>query len=249
MANFMAKYGTKIFIAAGSLLGVGATVSAVTATPRAMQLIKNAEDEKGEKLTVKETIKVAWKPYIPALGLTLASTTCLIAADRVSVRTIAAVTAECAIKKADLDTYKKAVAKIIPPEKKEELNKQVIKEKMDKVPVPEKKEVPETVNPTVNTFFDPYGGRYFESNIETLRRKALELAEWIKREDYATVDTFFQDLMGLPVSAAETNIGWNINRIDIRDFNIKTYPFELPDGRYITAVDFSQEPKEDYYRG
>ena len=42
------------------------TVLAVKATPKALMLIEDAKEEKKDKLTVTETVKAAWKPYIPA---------------------------------------------------------------------------------------------------------------------------------------------------------------------------------------
>ena len=59
---------------------VTTTIFAVKATPKALDLIAKAEEEKQEELTKLEAVKVAWKPYIPAAISGATSIACLIGA-------------------------------------------------------------------------------------------------------------------------------------------------------------------------
>ena len=63
------KHGSTILTCVGAGGAVTTTVLAVQATPKAMVLIEEAEELKGEKLTAMETVQVAWKPYIPVVGV------------------------------------------------------------------------------------------------------------------------------------------------------------------------------------
>ena len=75
-------------------------VLAVKATPKALDLIDEEIDNQNRKLSQEEpqinklkpveTVKVAWKPYIPAVLLGGASVACLIGANTVSARRHAA---------------------------------------------------------------------------------------------------------------------------------------------------------------
>ena len=63
------------------------TVLAVKATPKALRLIEEKKKEEGvDKLTPVETVKVAWKCYIPAAAVATVSTGCLIGASSISGR-------------------------------------------------------------------------------------------------------------------------------------------------------------------
>ena len=90
---------SKLFITRRSpeiLTGIGiagmitTTVLAVKATPKALILIGQAENEKERDLKPIETVKVAWKPYIPAIVTGTMSTICLIGASSVNLRRNAA---------------------------------------------------------------------------------------------------------------------------------------------------------------
>jgi hypothetical protein len=53
------------------------TVMAVKTTPKAMTLLKRAQDEKGDKLTVLESIEIAGMTYAPAAAVGIATIGCI----------------------------------------------------------------------------------------------------------------------------------------------------------------------------
>lgn len=59
---------------------VSTAVSAVAATPRAIEILKSAEREKGEPLDISEKVKAAWKVYIPTAVIGLSSIACIVGA-------------------------------------------------------------------------------------------------------------------------------------------------------------------------
>ena len=65
-----------------AILGLGVTtVLAVKETPKALDAIKLAEDEKGVELTKMEKVKVAYKYYIPATVSGISTATCILGAN------------------------------------------------------------------------------------------------------------------------------------------------------------------------
>ena len=68
------------------LTGIGitgmltSTVLAVKATPKALKLLDQAENDKCDELTTVEKIKVAWKPYIPAVISGVSTISCIFGA-------------------------------------------------------------------------------------------------------------------------------------------------------------------------
>ena len=91
----VSKHSPEILTAIG-IAGMASTVVlAVRATPKALKQIDEAKEEKGEELTPVETVKVAWKPYIPAITTGVASTICLIGANSVHAKRNAALATAC----------------------------------------------------------------------------------------------------------------------------------------------------------
>ena len=64
---FVKKNGSTILTCIGGAGVVATSVMAVKATPKAMILLDNAREEKGDNLTKFETIMVAGPAYIPAI--------------------------------------------------------------------------------------------------------------------------------------------------------------------------------------
>ena len=86
---------TQMFLKANSptlLTIIGSTgviitsILAVKATPKALKLIEEAKNTKEEELTVKETIQVAWKPYIPAFISGFATILCIAGANYLNIK-------------------------------------------------------------------------------------------------------------------------------------------------------------------
>ena len=90
------KHTPEILTGLGIAGMITTTVMAVKATPKALKLIEAAEREKyneshdtdkfstgKEPLTTVETVKVAWKPYVPAMVTGAASIGCLVGASSV----------------------------------------------------------------------------------------------------------------------------------------------------------------------
>ena len=69
------------------VVGVAATtIMAVKATPKALSLIENAEEEKGEKLSKWEKINVAGPVYIPSVITGVATVACILGSNVISKR-------------------------------------------------------------------------------------------------------------------------------------------------------------------
>ena len=75
---FLKKNSTLIMTITASCGVIVTTVLAVKATPKAIKLLKEAEKEKGEPLTVIEKIKYGWRPYVPCGFSALGNVACVI---------------------------------------------------------------------------------------------------------------------------------------------------------------------------
>ena len=140
----VSKHSPEILTGLGIAGMITTTVLAVKATPKALnaieaekyrqnearreEAIEQGYDEVGlvDKLTPVETVKVAWKPYIPAIVTGTVSIACLIGASAVNNRRNAALATAYQLSTTALNEYKKEVVETIG-EKKEKPVKHTIK--------------------------------------------------------------------------------------------------------------------------
>ena len=114
---------------------VTTTIFAVKATPKALDLIAKAEEEKQEELTKLEAVKVAWKPYIPAAISGATSIACLIGATSVNAKRNAALAAAYKLSETALVEYKDKVIETIGEKKEKTIREEISKDRLEKNPV------------------------------------------------------------------------------------------------------------------
>ena len=90
----VSKHSPEILTGLGIAGMITTTFLAVKATPKVLDIIEDKKKELGldqsENLRPVEVVKVAWKPYIPAVITGVTSVACLIGANSVNVRRNAA---------------------------------------------------------------------------------------------------------------------------------------------------------------
>ena len=73
--KFASKRSPEILTGIGIAGMITTTILAVRATPKALKLIEEQKEEESvDELSSFEVVKVAWKPYIPAMVTCIAST-------------------------------------------------------------------------------------------------------------------------------------------------------------------------------
>ena len=109
----LVKHRPEIRTGVGIAGMITTTVLAVRATPKGMQLIDGKEQEEQRELTKLETVKAAWKPYMPAVVTGTLSTACLIGASSVSLKRNAALAAAYTLSDTAFREYKEKVVETI----------------------------------------------------------------------------------------------------------------------------------------
>jgi len=73
MKRFLTKHAPTILTCLGSVGVIATAVTAIRATPKAINLLNDKRLEKGEELTVLESVKTVAPIYIPTAGLAVAT--------------------------------------------------------------------------------------------------------------------------------------------------------------------------------
>lgn len=241
--KFASKRSPEILTGIGIAGMITTTILAVRATPKALELIEEQKEEESvDELSSFEVVKVAWKPYIPAMVTCVASTACLIGASSVNTKRNAALATAYKLSETALSEYREKVVETIGEKKERIVRDKVAEERVKKNPV-SKNEVIVTGNGKT-LCFDPISGRYFMCSIETIKKAENTLNKQMLHDisGYVSLNEFYDEL-GLDHTSVGNDLGWNTNQLIDIDFSS-----QLNDnGEPSVVLDYLVAPKCDYY--
>lgn len=239
----VSKRSPEILTAIGIAGMVSTTVLAVKATPKAIQLMEKERMKKGvSKLTPSETVKVTWKVYIPSVTTGVVSAACLIGATSVSTRRTAAIAAAYKISETALSEFKEKAIETVGEKKVKEIKEKIVEDKLKKNPV--------TQSPVIMTdhgktlCYDSISGRYFECDIEQIRKAENKVNRQMTYDMYVSLSEFYDEI-GLPPTKISDEIGWNL---DDGLLNIEFGYKGANDGRPCVVLNYDIAPKYDFSR-
>lgn len=202
------EHSPEILMGLGIAGVVTTVVLSVKATPKALRLLKDAEEEKGEKLTTSEVIKTAWKPYIPVVISGGVSVTCLLGANSVNSKRNTALAAAYKISETALSDYREKVIETIGEKKEKAVRDKVAQQKVESKPSSKSSII---VNNDGNTLcYETVSGRYFKSDIDRIKKAVNELNSKMLREGCISLTDFYNEI-GLNSTSISNDLGWNVD--------------------------------------
>lgn len=244
LKTFGSKHAPEALLIMG-IIGVGCTiVSAVKATPKALEKIEEARDEKGgEELTPVEVVKATWKCYVPTAITGASSVACLVGGNVVSARRNAALLTALNLSQSALTDYKTKLVEVVGEEKAKEVRDKVAQEIVDRNPI--SKSVVEELDDGDQLFYDYMSGRYFKSTRNKIEHALNEIyGDIVHGADCACLNDFYNKL-GLPHTGAGDMLGWNVDNRPTVDLSRATI---TDDGRSAVVMAFWDEPIYNYDR-
>lgn len=161
--TFLKRHSSTILTVMGAI-GVGATaVIAVKDTPKALRILEEAEQEKGEELTVKEKIITAGPVYIPAIAVGVSTIACIFGANALNKRNQAALMSAYALLDQSYKDYKRKVSDIYGEGADKRIIEEVAKEELEP-----RDNTDDTDDSNVVTIFDGTTMRSFESVLDRI---------------------------------------------------------------------------------
>lgn len=240
---WMSKHSPEILTGLGIAGMLTTTVLAVRATPKALKLIEEKQEElypnSTEKLTVVETVKAAWKPYVPAVVTGTVSATCLIGASSVNLRRNAALAAAYHLSETALAEYKEKVIETVGKNREKSIRNKVDKARVDRNP-PNDKEVILTGDGDT-LCYDYHSGRYFKTSIDKLKKVENELNARLLREDYISLNDFYDEI-GLSFTQMGDDLGWHVSG-GLIEF---AFSSQLVHDTPCLVLNYSVAPQHDY---
>lgn len=245
IGSSLSKHSPEILTGLGITSMITATVLAVNATPKALRLIEEKkEEEQVEELTAVETVKTAWKPYVPAVISGVTGVACLIGANSVHARRSAAWVTAYKLSEAAFSEYKDKVVETIGEKKEKSVREKIAQDKVN-----DKQKIDATpiyvVDTNATEFYDPIGGARFVTTIDKVKAAINEINAILLDNDFVSMNDFYYEL-GLPPTKMGYDLGWNTHQ-GRRESLIKIhFTSQFENGKAYAVIEYDVAPKYDY---
>lgn len=205
------KHGPDILTAFGTIGLIVSGIMAVSQTPKAVDILRQheAELEEDEELTSKEVIADTWKCYLPSVILGVTSVASIIFARRIDARRMAAWAAAYQMSENALIRMKDAVKDELGEKKLQKIEDNADLKVLDEHPIDPANIV--STGEGEELFQDYYSGGYFRSSIEAINAHYNHWIARLQRNDYASVNSWVSDELGLKPLGAEIGEGNGFN--------------------------------------
>lgn len=220
---FLRKHSSTILTVVGAAGVVATSVLSVKATPKALLLLEEAKKEKGDDLTPVETVKVAWKPYIPAVITGVSTIACIFGVNHLSKRGQASLMSAYAVLDRSYKEYREKVEELYGNENGDantNIRNKIMETKIDKTRV---------LDDQKELFFDWQSMRYFESTFEEVRRAEYIFNQNFTMSGFASLNEFY-DILGIPRVDYGYQLGWSTV------YNDEVYGYDGLEFEYEKAV-------------
>lgn len=198
--SFVNKNASTILTVVGGAGVVATSVLAVKATPKAMALLENAKDEKGEELTKSEAVLVAGPAYIPAIITGAATIACIFGANALNKRQQAAITSAYALLDNSYKEYKKKAEELYGEDANQKIRAGIAKDKYVDCEI--------CGHGDKRLFYDEFSGRYFESTMEDVITAQYALNRMISLNGGAYLNEWYEEL-GIEGTDYGAYLGWS----------------------------------------
>lgn len=239
LQRFVKKNSSNILTVATAAGMITTTILAVKATPKALELIKAEEDvrkitktttlyadnqpyttevvEEAPKLTPLEIVKVAWKPYVPAIAMGALTLTCLFGMNYLNRKTQASLISAYAVLEKSYRQYREKCIEMYNTDTDIDIKQKIAKSNFYKnIEIEDGKEL----------FFDYTSMQYFESTMDEVKEALDTINETLSDSGFVYLNDFYE-LLGIPLVDYGYNLGWFS---DIGTLKLDYEKTELDDG-------------------
>ena len=242
---FLKRNSSSILTGIGAAGVVATSVMAVKATPKAINIIREAKEEKGEDLTAIETVRAVGPIYIPAIISGVSTIACIFGANILNKRSQAALASAYAFLDNSYKEYKNKVSELYGGDANNNIREEIAKDKY--------KDYSNSFTDDKQLYFDEYSGRYFQSTPEDIQKAEYELNRTLSIDDEAYLNDWYE-YIGLEPLDHGRDFGWSTG-INYEQYCRSWIDFShtktvLDDGLECIIISFDQEPVnnfEDYF--
>jgi len=224
---------------------VSTAIFAVKGTPEAMdriavkkQQVRAGYIQTDRELTKMEVVKVAWRPYLPAMLMGTSTIAAIIASRSIDNKRNAVLAAAYSLSERAYHEYRERTREEVGERKEEQIRSDVASRRYEQEQTEPggNREVIIIGNGDI-LCFETSSGRAFMSDKESIRRAENDINAEILHHGHATLSDFYRKI-GLPVTTMSEDLGWNTNTTLSIDYS----GFVTADDRPALAIDYHNSP-------
>lgn len=199
------RNASTILTCIGAVGVVATAVTAARATPKVVRLLDACEEEKGDKLSKTEVIKVAGPHYIPSILIGAGTIACIFGANAFNKRQQAALMSAYALVDNSYKEYKKKVEELYGEEADKEVKAAIARDKYADEDI--------QIGDNEKLFYDEFSGQYFESTTKKVIEAEYNLNRQLAYNGGAYLNEFY-DFLGIPTIEAGRELGWSLGILE-----------------------------------
>lgn len=223
---------------------VSTTLLAIRATPKAFDKISKLQwdaESNNTQVNTKEIVEAVWKDYTPTAISGAFTIACIIGAQAINTRKNAALVSIYSLTETALREYQAKVKEIHGENKEKKVREEINKDHISSAPM-----ALAEVHITglgEQLCYDSFTGRYFKSDIETIRRAQNDINAQILNHNYASHNDFYK-LLGLSRTQFGDEAGWNLDEL----LDIEFTSHLADDGRPCLCIEYQMDLKKKHYK-
>ena len=254
---YLKKYSPVALSCVASVGVIVTVVTAIKATPKAVELVKadSRKNHDGDPYayTKKEAFMSAWKCYIPTAAFGLSTIACIMGANALNSRKQIALTSAYALINQSYKEYKDKLKELYGEEAHNAIIDSIAKEKCKDISISanggwydSSLDFGEGMEPEVSrTFYDSFSQRYFESTIEKVIQAEYHLNRNFMFAGVIPLNDFYE-FLGLEKTELGDAVGWSNCNGDIYWIDFNHHRLTLDDGMEIYVIDMVFEPTAEW---
>lgn len=199
------------------------------------------ENSESSDVDFREKLKATWKLFIPAAAVGTVSIVCIISANSISSRRNAALISLYTLTEGAFQEYKEKVVEQIGNTREQKVRDEVAQDRVN-ASSGAASEIVIIGNGDV-LCYDAFTGRYFQSNVEAIRKAQNDINLKCINEMYASQNDFYQKI-GLPSVENGELVGWNTDN----EMELQFSAVLSEDNRPCIVMNYRKGPIPNFYK-
>jgi hypothetical protein len=208
--RFLKNHSATILTFVGVVGVVATAVSAAKATPKALELLDKATEEKGEELTKTEIVKTAGPAYIPSVLIGASTIACVFGANVLNKHQQATIVSAYALANNAYKEYRGKVVELFGEETDNKVRDAIAMDKRnEEITAYAPGQGPLVVSRGEKLlFYEEHRGKYFEATMEDVINAEYHLNRNLTLRGYTDLNEFYS-FLGLEPTDFGDGLGWD----------------------------------------
>lgn len=199
------KYAPEILLGTSVVSFIAATVFAVDGTIKAVEIVKEETEKKGDELTKKETIAALWTKYVPTAIATTVGIGGIILSHHITAKRILALTSALALSQDKIKALKQKTEELLGEKQLKKIEDSIAQDEVSKMKVSENG--PAIYDTDCMIVVDSLTGQQKRTTVHKIRSGLNEFNAYLIAESRATANDLLE-FIGFDKSAMFEGMGW-----------------------------------------